>query len=139
MPYTNFDLVEEYGLGDGEIGLRARTDIAEGVIIGIYDGVLRQFALKDGRMVDNEMHKSAVQIAVENDTIFSIVTAGSGPFEGIDYVNHSCHPNIVVRDRVVMIASRPIAKGEPLTVDYREWDFVHEGVPCWCSPSRCVI
>jgi len=32
-----------------------------------------------------------------------------------------------------------IAAGEALTADYRLWDLVPEGIPCWCDEPKCII
>jgi uncharacterized protein len=139
MSFTNLDLVEEYELGNGERGIRARADFPVGTVIGVYDGEARPFALRDGRMVDNDQHKDVVQIRVEGDLLYGLVSAPGSPFYGIDYINHSCEPNITFRDRIVLLAAVDVRAGERLTIDYRAWDLIPEGIECWCEPSRCAI
>jgi hypothetical protein len=140
MTYTNLSFVAEYLLGNGEKGIKARTDIPAGTIIGIYDGELRKFPVKDDRLVDGSQHKYIIQIAREDDVLFALHSPDDDePFSGVDYLNHSCHPNVSVRDRVVLVTTRLVSEGEPLVADYRSWDLVPEGVPCWCTPSQCRI
>jgi hypothetical protein len=131
--------VEEYALDNGDSGIRARADIPAGTIIGVYDGTLVPFAIKEGRLVDTGEHKYIVQIAVAGDTLYGLVSHPDTPFYGIDYINHSCDANVIARDRTVLVTDRPVPSGERLTIDYRRWDLVAEGIACWCSPSRCVI
>jgi hypothetical protein len=41
---------------------------------------------------------------------------------GAEYINHSCAPNLrsrLVRGHILSFSTRPIARGEELTVDYR--------------------
>jgi hypothetical protein len=139
MTYTNHNLVDVYTLPNGERGIRAKVDIKADVIIGIYDGELRTYLLSDGHLVDRNKHKYIIQVAREGDILYALESPVDGPFEGIDYLNHSCNPNVSVRDRIVVVSSRRIDKGEPLVVDYRSWDLVPEGLACWCRPSRCYI
>jgi SET domain-containing protein len=62
-----------------------------------------------------------------------------GPFEYIDleppgvFINHSCHPNAGIRDDVVLVALRSIAKGEEVRFDYSTsmWE------DCWTLGCRC--
>jgi hypothetical protein len=139
MSYTNLALVEEYPLANGQRGIRARADLAADTVIGVYDGEVKRFKLRDGRIVDNEQHKYIVQVAVAEDILYGLVTPPGAAFYGIDYINHSCEPNVTFRDRIVLQTSRPVRAGERMTIDYRTWDLVPEGIACWCEPSRCAI
>ena len=38
-----------------------------------------------------------------------------------DYMNHSCDPNVFMKDEVTLIARRSIEAGEELTLDYATW------------------
>lgn len=58
---------------------------------------------------------------------------------GAEYINHSCDPNIktrIVRQHILYYSTRPIAKGEELTVDYR-YDHDTDKMPCYCGASSC--
>jgi SET domain len=131
------ELVEEYTLGNGEMGLRAAVTIPTGTLIGIFDGVIRAYEVVDGRLTDPNAYSSIVQIRMEDGVLFGMTTEEE--FHGIDYVNHSCDSNILVQNQTIMIAARDIRVGEPLLTDYRKWDFIAEGLDCWCAPSNCVI
>ncbi len=136
MSYTDWRYVEEY---TGPIigrGIRAAGSIPEGSIIGIYDGVITEFPLKDGALVDPAVHKRIVQVARTKDSLFGLLNT---VVSGIDYINHSCVPNISPQNRLILVANRDIEPGEPLTMDYRAWDLVPEGIACWCEPSACRI
>jgi SET domain-containing protein len=137
MTYTNWDLVKEVEVAAGEKGIVAKRTIETGDVIGIYDGELRSFPLENGQLKDRREHKYIVQIAKTDDVLYGLYKDEAR--DGIGFINHSCHGNVVARDRIVLVAERTITAGEPLTIDYTKWDFVHEGIKCWCAQSRCVI
>jgi len=139
MSYTSLDIVEEYIQPNQERGIKARTRIKKDTIIGIYDGVISLFEIIEGRIKENNEHKYIVQIACEMNTLYGLVTPPSEKLHGIDFINHSCYPNVEAKNRIVLTAIRDIEAGEDLTLDYRKWDFIKEGISCWCNPSQCVI
>jgi SET domain-containing protein len=64
---------------------------------------------------------------------------GSVGGSGAEFINHSCHPNIVARiikGHILYFSTRPIRKGEELTVDYHFGKDV-ETVPCACGAKTC--
>ncbi len=138
MTYTNWDYVSERDIAAGEKGIIARQPIPAGIIVGIYDGLLEVFEIdKEERLKDREAHKFIVQIARSDNLLYGLIKRDGR--SGIGFINHSCKANIVARDRIVLVAERDIAAGEALTIDYTKWDFVHEGIPCWCPNPRCLI
>jgi len=137
VTYTNLDLVEEFELGNGEKGLRASKDIVHGTVVGVFGGNVKPYPLVDGRLADPGLHRILVQLRLEGDVLYGMDTGSE--LHGIDYVNHSCTPNIGVSNQIILTASRDIPAGEELVTDYREWDLVLEGLHCWCSSGYCVI
>src|SRR5437588_6511308 len=67
----------------------------------------------------------------------------SPPTEGIttdDYMNHSCDPNLWLRDEITLVARRDIKANEELTLDYATEVADEEYVmkdPCNCQGSSC--
>jgi 2-polyprenyl-3-methyl-5-hydroxy-6-metoxy-1,4-benzoquinol methylase len=58
--------------------------------------------------------------------------AGHGE-DPADYINHSCDPNVWMRDEVTLVARRDIAVGEELTIDYALFEETEE----WTAPWTC--
>ena len=140
MSYTDMELVREVEVFNGQMGIVARVDIPCGCLIGIYDGLLIRVPLSEGCFADStNSHREIVQVAQIKNTLFGLVTAAGEPLYGIDFINHSCKPNVSYRDRITLYAMRDIAAGEPLVMDYRKWDFVAEGILCWCDNPQCTI
>ena len=54
------------------------------------------------------------------------------------FVNHSCDPNIGIRGRVTVIASRYIKKGEELSIDYSMVETnPYWSIKCSCRSPKC--
>lgn len=56
------------------------------------------------------------------------------------FLNHSCDPNLWMKDEVTLIARRNIAKGEEITADYAMWTTDEDWAmkePCKCGSSLC--
>ncbi len=53
------------------------------------------------------------------------------------YVNHSCDPNMIEKERVGY-ALKPIKKGEELTADYRVRSYDDWQMQCHCGSANCT-
>jgi SET domain-containing protein len=55
------------------------------------------------------------------------------------YLNHSCDPNVWLKDDITLVARREIEIGEELTADYATWevDPLWELSPCRCGKALC--
>lgn len=131
--------VEEYTLPNGQRGIRARTPIPAGQIIGFYGGTTMRYAHAGGTVSDPDPAQQAIQVAADDRFVYALIPPPGVPRCGIDLINHSCRPNVRAQNQVVLVTLRDVRVGEPLTVDYQNWDFVPYGERCWCDPPRCVI
>jgi SET domain-containing protein len=71
-----------------------------------------------------------------DDDLFS-VEEGEDP---TDYMNHSCDPNVWMKDEVTIIARRDIKPGEELTADYALFEAWEDFVASWecvCGSPLC--
>jgi hypothetical protein len=55
------------------------------------------------------------------------------------YLNHSCDPNVWMRDELTMIARRNIPPGQEITADYALWEMKPDWVLalCKCGSKLC--
>jgi hypothetical protein len=140
MNYTDTKLVKNCILDNGEIGAVAKKFIPAGTIIGVHGGDAFAFPIVDNKIVhDTIEHREIVQIYREKDIMYGLVAQKNEVWSGIDYINHSCNPNVAAKDRIVIYSLVDILQDEPLVMDYRLWDFVPEGIECWCKNSNCLI
>jgi uncharacterized protein len=136
VSYSDWSTIEEYEVKPGAKGIRATSKIIKGHIIGVYSGPISTFEIENGRLRDAKAHRYIVQIAIVDQKLLGMVDYHA---RGIGFINHSCKPNIVARDRIILLADRDIEEGEALVMDYQAWDLVPEGISCWCEPSLCMI
>ena len=138
--FTDTELVEVRENMMGQEGLYARRPIASGTLIGCYAGrcvVLEIDEGKGGYVESPYEHRQVLQLHRMGNRMVGIVAIGG--FRGVDYINHSCRPNVTTVHQLVVIATRDIAAGEEVTLDYRAWDSLREGIRCWCPEAECVI
>lgn len=53
------------------------------------------------------------------------------------YLNHSCNPNAGIRNNREIVAMRPIAKGEEITIDYAMNNNDEWTIECHCGEPNC--
>ncbi len=59
------------------------------------------------------------------------------PANEVTFMNHSCSPNVHVNDDWLLVASKDIAEGEELTLDYGTTDYFDYGFECRCNSNNC--
>ncbi len=66
------------------------------------------------------------------------------PLTSARYINHSCDPNCIVDERLNVITTRPVQKGEELTITYNVIDGADPGLwdsrwsfQCKCGAQNC--
>jgi len=104
-------------------GLFAREAIAEGESISILGGSL----LTDAEV--RALEPPYVSLGVE-DGLNIVIDDDSL----VRFGNHSCEPNAWMADAVTEVASRAIAAGEEITIDYA----MHSAMPEWQMQCRCA-
>jgi uncharacterized protein len=140
MSYSNREFFEVREIGPDHRGMYATRHIPAGSLLGVYDGraaVADLGADGSGRDLDDFFWRQSVHLKRDGNTLYYLI-----PFEepdGIDYLNHSCHPNARVEQQLYLYASSDVEAGEEITADYRTFNLVEQRIPCWCQEPRCVI
>lgn len=143
MSLTDFSLVAVAERGNGHRGVYAEIFIPAETVIGLFDGKAERFAVGADGKVDYRGHDSAMimHIIADADFVYGLVPL-PGDIAGIDFINHSCHPNCRVVGGLALVAARDIQPGEELFYDYRSIETHPESVMCWCNKpeaERCQI
>lgn len=136
MSYTNLDLVEVREVAPGQQGVFACQAIPAGTVLGVFDGEAGVVELSQLETLSEYWWEQSVHLRIADDKLFYLLPSQA---VGIDFLNHSCRPNTRIDGQLVVSSLEAIAVGSQLTADYRTFDLVRKGVPCWCDQPRCVI
>lgn len=114
-------------------GLHCIEPISKDEIIAIKGGHIMDTA--NFEMLPDACKRAALQIA--EHMYVAPMTEAEIP-EVMNYINHSCSPNVGLRGQLLTVAMRDIDAGEELTGDYcvaYSNDFFH--VECRCGTENC--
>jgi hypothetical protein len=138
VSYSNFDFLEVREITSDHKGIYATKAIAKDSLIGFFDGksIMVDLSAKDA--LDDYWWRQSVHLKLDGTKLLCLLPMWEP--EGVDYLNHSCHPNARVEQQLYVYADRDIAMGEEITADYRTFNLVPEGKKCWCqTENRCEI
>ena len=118
-------------------GMFARAPINEGDTVVIWGGgaVFTRVDIEAGK-VDED---STVPIG-EGLYLGSPVGTYNRDEDLADFMNHSCDPNVWMKDEVTLTARRNTQPGQELTADYAMWKDDESSVAAWecrCSSPLC--
>ena len=114
---------------DGERGLFAVEDIAEGVVVVVFGG----------RVIDVEglaaLPRDRQRFALQVEASEFLYSDQDGPG---DWANHSCDPNVGLRGQIVLVTMRAILAGEEICFDYAMTDsYDYDSFFCTCGAVHC--
>ncbi len=112
-------------------GMFAKEPIKKGEVIVIWGGDYTT----DEEIATKEKKKGKLVIQLD-DNLWSIEQRG----EDLTYfMNHSCDPNVWMKDAMTLTSRRDISPNEELTTDYALWeggDYVASWT-CACASQKC--
>ncbi|XP_074020948.1 histone-lysine N-methyltransferase 2D [Numenius arquata] len=124
------------------LGLYAAKDIEKHTMVIEYIGtIIRNEVANRREKIYEEQNRGIYMFRINNEHVIDATLTG-GPAR---YINHSCAPNCVAEvvtfdkeDKIIIISSRRIPKGEELTYDY-QFDFEDDQhkIPCHCGAWNC--
>ncbi len=98
-------------------------------------------AIKGGRkLTKNELKQTGISGHAELQIADDLYIAPSTKEELEDsmiFINHSCAPNVGMKDAVTFVAMRDINRGEELTIDYAMLDDNDFKMDCICGSANC--
>ena len=137
MSYTNSALVEIGNHNAEHKGAFAKAKIRKDELIGFFDGKAVMVDLDHKEDLDEFWWHQSVHLRRDGNKLLCLLPEWE--LSGVDYLNHSCRPPARVEDRMYVYANRDIEPGEEITVDYRTFNLLSEGIRCWCPGSHCEI
>lgn len=124
------------------LGLYAAKDLEKHTMVIEYIGtIIRNEVANRREKIYEEQNRGIYMFRINNEHVIDATLTG-GPAR---YINHSCAPNCVAEvvtfdkeDKIIIISSRRIPKGEELTYDY-QFDFEDDQhkIPCHCGAWNC--
>ncbi|XP_037540800.1 histone-lysine N-methyltransferase 2D isoform X2 [Nematolebias whitei] len=124
------------------LGLYAAKDLEKHTMVIEYIGtVIRNEVANRREKIYELQNRGIYMFRINNEQVIDATLTG-GPAR---YVNHSCAPNCVAEvvtfdkeDKIIIISSRRIPRGEELTYDY-QFDFEDDQhkIPCHCGAWNC--
>lgn len=117
-------------------GTFASRDLKKGELLIVSGGYV--MPLRDEERLPDNLGDNGVQIT-EN---LSICVAKREELGGINFLNHSCNPNVGIRGQIFWVAMRRIKKGEEVTCDYamalcRSKNAKPYRLKCLCGKKNC--
>jgi len=109
------------------VGLFSHYDIPAASVIIKVGG---RFFGKKERYSDRVVKSTTMFVS---DSIFIATPTGEAK-DISDYINHSCDPNIGLKDAITVVTIRDILAGDELCIDY---SFL-EGDICWQMKAECA-
>ncbi|XP_066300292.1 histone-lysine N-methyltransferase 2C-like isoform X1 [Branchiostoma lanceolatum] len=124
------------------LGLFAARDIDKHVMVIEYIGVIiRNEVCNKRERIYEDQNRGVYMFRIDSDLVIDATLAG-GPAR---YINHSCNPNCVAEvvnfekeQKIIIISSRRLSKGEELTYDYKfDIEDDEQKIPCCCGAPNC--
>ena len=112
-------------------GMFAKEHIAPGEVVVVWGG---EFVSKEE--AEKAQQKRSILVMQLDDDLFSIEERGD---DDTYFMNHSCDPNVWMKDAITLVARRDILRGEELTADYALWEggnYISQW-NCVCGSSLC--
>ncbi|MEZ5358689.1 MAG: SET domain-containing protein-lysine N-methyltransferase [Candidatus Zixiibacteriota bacterium] len=113
-------------------GMVAAEPITEGEIVIIWGGrVISRIEFEDGQFLADTACRLSEELYLADDE-------GLSPDDEY-FLNHSCEPNLGMRDEITLVALIDILPGTELTIDYAMWecDPNWSMSPCACGSQLC--
>jgi len=112
-------------------GMFAREPIIKGETVIIWGGTYINKKQAEEAMVEGKL------VMQFDDDLFSVEDRGE---TDTYFINHSCEPNVWMKDTFSLEAMRDINTGEELTADYALWETDENKISRWvckCGSSLC--
>ena len=121
-------------------GMFATEPILQGKIVTVWGGntLLTDADLSDGKA--KALRQEGYVWATIGEGRYLAQKPEKDEDDLTEYINHSCDPNVWMRDEVTLVARRDILVGEELTIDYAMFEGDENWAPDWickCGSANC--
>lgn len=128
-PKLEVQETESYGKG-----VFAKKNIKKNEPVAIFGGYI--LTAKEESLLSDKYRDTGVQIAD------NFILTSREKKEDVDYINHSCNPNVGYNGQIFVVAMRDIRKSEEITFDYamvlhRSKNVKRYKMKCLCGAKNC--
>jgi len=119
-------------------GMFAAAPIKEGEVAVIW-GLLKTYTNREDAekaAANGRAKGKSIYIEQIDEDLFSVEERGDDPSY---FMNHSCDPNLWMKDEVTLIARRDIKRDEELTLDYALAEPDEDFVASWKCACGCPL
>ena len=121
-------------------GMFATAPIEQGQVVNVWGGtVLLTEKDIEGKKAEGWSAKGYVWGTI-GEGLYLARLLGKGETDLTDLINHSCDPNVWMRDEATLVARQDLALGEELTIDYAMFEGSEDWVGRWkcrCGSELC--
>jgi len=114
------------------LGLFAKRDIPKGVVVAAWGG-----RILTAREIKRLPEKFQTNYALPLYPGFYIAETNEKDLDAADFINHSCDPNCVIKNLLVMVTKRKIVRGKELTADFDAGPKYGVRTMCLCGNPKC--
>ena len=114
-------------------GMFASAPIKQGEVVNIWGGTLLLTEEDIAGDQAKEWRAKGYVWATIGEGLYLAALLNEDEEDLTNFINHSCDPNVWMKDEVTLVARRDIVVGEELTIDYA----VFEGNEKWVGPWEC--
>jgi len=126
--------LEFYESPECGIGVITKSEIAKGESVGIFGGHI--VSLPERKILPAEMEHFYLQVS--DDLTLTHISLEQVRHSKIEFINHSCEPNVGFSGQIELVAMRDIGAEETIAFDYAtctsEPEFKME---CFCGAAGC--
>jgi SET domain-containing protein len=126
-PFTETSLSPIHGLG-----LFAKKNISKGIVIAAWGGNV--VTKKEIASLPKEI---GYHYALELYPRFYLAETKIADLDSSDFINHSCSPNCIIKNKFIMVAKINIKKNQELTADFSNHGNKGQKFICNCGFPNC--
>ena len=114
-------------------GMFASAPIKQGEVVNIWGGTLLLTEEDIAGDQAKEWRAKGYVWATIGEGLYLAALLNEDEEDLTNFINHSCDPNVWMKDEVTLVTRRDIVVGEELTIDYA----MGEGTEEWVGPWEC--
>lgn len=115
-------------------GVFAKKMIQKNDLIAIWGGII----YSDNELIEmGKVHPHLLTHPVSVFEGFYLGPSNLNQMDDVEFMNHSCNPNVGIKGQIILVARRNILPGEEVCFDYETTETNQESFLCNCGEKNC--